>query len=102
MLVGLDVGTTRAAAVAIDETGAVRASASAAYPGDGTRSGRFERDPADWWRAAQRVLVEVGSTAGGGQVVGIGLTGQTAGCVFMGRTSLLPSRCARTKRNRGR
>ena len=83
MLVGLDIGTTRAAAVAIDETGAVRASASAAYPGDGTRSGRFERDPADWWRAAQRVLVEVGSTAGGGQVVGIGLTGQTAGCVFM-------------------
>src|SRR6266480_679213 len=82
VLVGLDVGAIRATAVAIDETGAVQASASAEYPPDGKASGGLERDASEWWRASQRALAEVAATAGG-EVVGIGLTGQTAGAVFM-------------------
>src|SRR5256884_525416 len=82
VLVGLDVGATRATAVAIDETGAVQASASAEYPADGKASGGLEQDPSEWWRASQRALAEVAGTAGG-EVAGIGLTGQTAGAVFM-------------------
>ena len=82
MLVGLDVGATRATAVAIDETGAVQASASAEYPADGKASGGLERDASEWWRASQRALAEVAARAGG-EIVGIGLTGQTAGAVFM-------------------
>ena len=82
MLVGLDVGAIRATAVAIDETGAVQASASAEYPPDGKASGGLERDASEWWRASQRALAEVAARAGG-EIVGIGLTGQTAGAVFM-------------------
>ena len=82
MLLGLDVGATRATAVAIDETGTVHAAASAEYPADGRPSGGLEQDPSEWWRASQRVLAKVAGTAGG-EAAGIGLTGQTAGSVFM-------------------
>ena len=81
MLLGLDVGATRATAVAIDGTGAVHASASAEYPVNGRRSGEREQDPGSWWRASQRALAEVASAAGR-EVAGIGLTGH-AGSVFM-------------------
>src|SRR2546430_10337422 len=73
VLVGLDVGATRATAVAIDETGAVQASASADYPTDGKASSGLEQDASEWWRASQRALAEVAGTAVG-EVVGIGLT----------------------------
>ena len=82
MLLGLDVGATRATAVAIDDTGTVHAAASAEYHADGKPSGGLEQDPSEWWRASQGALAEVAGTAGG-EVVGIGLTGQTAGSVFM-------------------
>jgi xylulokinase len=80
-LLGLDVGASGAHAVAIDETGTIVASASLGYPTQSPRPGWLEQDPGDWWRAATRVLAEVAAESGG-EVAGLGLTGQH-GSVFV-------------------
>ena len=82
VLVGLDVGTSGARAVAIAVSGRVRASASAAYPLLRPRPGWTEQDPIDWWNAGREVLRRVAADAGK-DVVAIGLTGQMHGSVFL-------------------
>lgn len=82
VLVGLDVGTGGARAVAVDEAGAVVAEASSEYPLASPRPGWTEQDPADWWRGAKEVLGRVAAEAGE-EVAGIGLTGQMHGSVFL-------------------
>ena len=82
VLVGLDVGTGGARAVAVDESGEVVAEASSEYPLHTPRPGRTEQDPADWWEGAKEVLGKV-ATEAGGEVEGIGLTGQMHGSVFL-------------------
>ena len=81
MLLGLDVGTEGAHAVAIDETGKVVASASLGYATQSPRPGWVEQDPGDWWRPVAQVLAGVAAKAGG-EIGGLGLTGQP-GSVFV-------------------
>jgi xylulokinase len=81
-LIGLEVGTTGARAVAVDESGSVITSASADYPLLMPRPGWTEQDPADWWMASRDVLRRV-ATEVGIDVDGIGLTGQMHGSVFL-------------------
>ena len=83
LMVGLDVGTSGARAVAVDEAGRVRGSASSTYPLHTPRPGWTEQDPADWWTAAREVLGRVAAEAGGGEVAGLGLSGQMHGSVFL-------------------
>ena len=78
-LVGLDVGTSSAKAVAIDETGAILAEAEQPYGLSAPRPGWAEQDPEDWWRTAAAVLDEVGAR----EADGIGLTGQMHGLVVV-------------------
>ena len=80
--VGLDVGTGGARAVAVDEAGSVVAEASSEYPLHSPRPGWTEQDPADWWDGAKAALGRVASEAGG-DVAGVGLTGQMHGSVFL-------------------
>ena len=80
MLLGLDLGTAGAHAIAIDATGASVASAFSEYGTHSPRPGWFEQDPADWRRAALDVLAGV-AAAVRGEIRGLGLTGQP-GCVF--------------------
>lgn len=83
MLLGLDVGTSGARALAVDaEDGAVLASASADYPLSTPRPGWAEQHPADWWRASREVLATAAARAGG-EIAGLGLTGQMHGSVFL-------------------
>jgi len=82
LLLGLDVGTTGARAVAVDEAGRMRASASAEYPLHTPRPGWAEQDPADWWAGARSALRRVAASVGG-DVAGLGLTGQMHGSVFL-------------------
>lgn len=82
LLLGLDIGTTGARAVAVDEAGAVVAEAAAEYPLASPRPGWAEQEPEDWWRAARAVLGRVAAEAGG-EVAGLGLTGQMHGAVFL-------------------
>jgi xylulokinase len=85
VLLGLDIGTGGARAVAVDESGEVVAEASSEYPLHSPRPGWTEQDPEDWWEGARealgKVAVEVGEA--GYEVVGLGLTGQMHGSVFL-------------------
>ena len=83
VLVGLDVGTGGARAVAVDEGGRVVAEASSGYPLHSPRPGWSEQDPADWWGGAKEALGGVVSEVGAAEVAGIGLTGQMHGSVFL-------------------
>jgi len=82
VLVGLDVGTNGARAVAVDLIGTVRADAAAGYPLMTPRAGWAEQHPQDWWRACQKVLRELTSKIED-PVLGLGLTGQMHGSVFL-------------------
>ena len=80
-LVGIDVGTSAVKGLAIDEHGAVLARAEATYDLSTPRPGWAEQDPADWWRATERVLAAL--RAGAGRLAGIGLSGQMHGLVAL-------------------
>jgi xylulokinase len=83
--IGVDVGTTGARAVAVDEAGNVVAAATAGYPLLTPRPQWTEQDPYDWWRATRTVLAAtcVECRNANREVVGIGLTGQMHGSVFL-------------------
>jgi xylulokinase len=79
-LIGIDVGTSSAKGVAIDETGALLATAERAYPVSMPHPGWSEQDPELWWEATEAVLAELG----GDGAHGIGLSGQMHGLVALG------------------
>ncbi len=83
---GLDIGTTGSRAVIIDESGAVRAAASAEHaPMSQPQPTWAEQDPEDWWRAAQeaiRAAITQGNLKGE-DIAGVGLSGQMHGAVLL-------------------
>jgi len=79
ILVGLDVGTTGAKALAVTPQGEVLARAEEGYLLSTPRPGWSEQDPEDWWRASQAVLAAVGAE----EAAGIGLSGQMHGLVAL-------------------
>jgi xylulokinase len=81
-LIGLDVGTTGVRAVAIDLLGNVSATASEEYPLSTPRPGWAEQDPERWWVASRLVLNSVASQLRD-PPLGLGLTGQMHGSVFL-------------------
>jgi xylulokinase len=85
VLVGLDIGTGGARALAVNESGEVLAEASAEYRLTSPRPGWSEQDPEDWWRAAKEALgiVTAKVQEAGDEIVGLGLTGQMHGSVFL-------------------
>jgi xylulokinase len=85
VILGLDVGTGGARAVAVDESGGVVAEVSSEYPLMSPRPGWTEQNPEDWWRASKEALGRVAAEVGeaGGEIVGLGLTGQMHGSVFL-------------------
>ena len=85
VLLGMDVGTGGARAVAVDESGNLVAEASSEYPLMSPRPGWTEQDPEDWWEGAKEALGRVAAEVGeaGDEVVCLGLTGQMHGSVFL-------------------
>ncbi len=81
-LLGLDVGTSGARCLAIDENGRVTATATAAYPLHSPHPGWSEQQPEDWWTASRAVITKVAQEVGR-EVRGIGLAGQMHGAVFL-------------------
>jgi xylulokinase len=77
--VGIDVGTTALKAIAVAEDGEVLERREVAYELSTPRPGWSEQEPADWWRAAKEAL----DGLGGGDVAGIGLSGQMHGLVAL-------------------
>jgi xylulokinase len=78
-LVGLDVGTSSAKAIAVAPDGAILARAHADYSVSMPAPGFAEQDPDLWWRAAESALSDLAAT----DVAGIGLTGQMHGLVLL-------------------
>jgi xylulokinase len=87
--IGVDVGTTGARAVAVDERGRVVDARTSEYPLLTPRPLWTEQDPGDWWRATCEVLAEVGAACrdAGREIAGLGLTGQMHGSVFLDAAS---------------
>ncbi len=84
-LMGLDISTTGAKALVIDEAGAVIAVANTPQPISQPQPLWSEQDPADWWdgisASIRRALAESGLT--GDDIAAIGLTGQMHGLVLL-------------------
>jgi xylulokinase len=83
-LLGLDVGTTGARCVALDEEGKLVAEATAEYPIYSPHPGWSEQRPEDWWQASCKVIAQVAARVGR-DIGAIGLTGQMHGAVFLDR-----------------
>ena len=80
---GIDVSTTAVKALLIDETGAVRASASTPLTLSTPRPLWSEQDPAAWWQAAVASIREALRKDAGAAVDAVGLTGQMHGLVLL-------------------
>ncbi len=76
LLAGIDVGTTGVKAIAITPEGDVVARAERSYPLSTPRPGWSEQNPEDWWDGSEAALAELG-----GEMAGIGLSGQMHGLV---------------------
>lgn len=85
LLLGMDVSTTGAKALLIDEAGQVVSSATTALSLSTPRPLWSEQNPADWWSGMQESIREVLAAASipGSAVAGIGLTGQMHGLVLL-------------------
>jgi xylulokinase len=79
VLVGLDVGTTGAKALAISPEGQVLARAEEEYALSMPAPGWAEQNPEDWLRASETALSAVGAE----RAAGIGLSGQMHGLVVL-------------------
>ena len=84
-LLGLDVGTSSAKTVLIDERGCVVFTTAPAYAFRTPKPLWAESDPADWWTAAVAALREMFAKSGvaPGDIAGVGLTGQMHGLVLL-------------------
>ena len=77
-LIGLDVGTSGAKCIMIDENGKVIASSTQEYPLSTPRPGWAEQNPADWWEAVVRGLKAILSSpeVNKEDIVGLGFSSQ--------------------------
>src|SRR6185503_20509580 len=83
-LIGVDVGTSGTRALAVTAEGEMVAEATRPHDLLTPRPGWTEQDPAQWWEATKAVLAEVAELVPArDDVVGIGLTGQMHGSVFL-------------------
>lgn len=89
MLLGLDIGTSAAKALLCDARGRVLATALAEYPLSSPYPLWSEQNPHDWWNGARQALRNVLQQAGveGKQLLGLGLTGQMHGAVFLDKNN---------------
>jgi xylulokinase len=84
-LIGIDVGTTGAKTILVDEDGVLRSSSFKEYPLHTPYPKWAEQDPEDWWRATAESIREVMAQSGVSpdEVKGLGLSGQMHGLVLI-------------------
>jgi len=83
LFLGLDIGTSGAKAIVCDGDGHIVAMALAEYPISSPHPLWSEQNPSDWWQGAQHAIRDVVSAVDASQIMGIGLTGQMHGSVFL-------------------
>ncbi|MDR1534422.1 MAG: xylulokinase [Planctomycetota bacterium] len=85
-LLGIDIGTSAVKAIIGNDRGAILSQAEVAYPLFIPRPGWSEQNPEDWWRASVKAVRRALAGAGGkAPILGIGLSGQMHGSVFLDR-----------------
>ena len=84
-LIGLDIGTSGAKCIIVDDEGKVIASSTQEYPLYTPKPGWAEQDPKDWWDACVRGLKVILSKSGvkPGDIAGISYSGQMHGLVAL-------------------
>lgn len=92
---GLDVGTTGAKSILINEKGTVFASASSGYPMSNPKPLWSEQNPEDWWRAVQLSFKQIirDNKINPAEIKGIGLTGQMHGLVLLDKAGKVLRPC---------
>lgn len=85
VFLGIDIGTSGTKTLAMNEDGAILASATIEYPLYSPKPGWSEQDPIDWWDASVKSVKKVMKAAKlkAADVGGIGLSGQMHGSVFL-------------------
>ncbi len=84
-LIGLDVGTSGAKCIMIDETGKVIASSTQEYPLSTPRPGWAEQNPEDWWQGVVKGLQVILKKAAvdPSDILGLSYSGQMHGLVAL-------------------
>ena len=76
IFIGLDASTTSAKAVAWDSSGRALGEGRREIPLSNPAPGRYEQDPADWWRAAAFALKELGARVDLGRAAALAVSNQ--------------------------
>ncbi len=87
LFLGIDVSTTGAKALVIDERGVVLATATTALSLQTPKALWSEQDPQEWWAGTAKSIRKALGDAGaqGSDVAAVGLTGQMHGLVLLGQ-----------------
>src|SRR5580692_5237290 len=83
---GLDLGTSGLKAIALNTRGTILARAGMAYPTHRPAAGACEQDTAEWLRAVEQVLAQLGDVIPVQRWRAIGLSGMIPTLVTLGPT----------------
>ena len=83
LYLGVDLGTSSVKVLLVDETGAVRKTASRTYPLEFPQPGWSQQNPADWWNAVVQCVPELLEGEDKAQVAGLSVGGQMHGLVVL-------------------
>ena len=83
LYIGIDLGTSAAKLLLVDEEGTVWNTVSKEYPLHFPLPGWSEQDPEDWWRAVISGIQELIADCNKGQIAGLGCGGQMHGLVVL-------------------
>ena len=85
LVLGLDVSTTATKAILLERDGTVLTVAAAEYPFETPHPLWAEQDPALWWDAAQKTIMQVLAETGktGDDIAAVGAGGQMHGMVLL-------------------
>ena len=83
LYLGVDLGTSSVKVLLVDETGAVRKTASRTYPLEFPQPGWSQQNPADWWNAVVQCIPELLEEEDKSQVAGLSVGGQMHGLVVL-------------------
>ena len=86
MYIGIDLGTSAAKLLLVDETGQVRNTVTKEYPLELPRPGWSQQAPEDWWQAVLTGVPELIADVDASEIKGIGVGGQMHGLVALDST----------------
>ena len=94
-LLGIDIGTTGVKTLLINQAGAIIGRAIKEYPMQTPKPGWAEQDPTDWWQAVVGSIKEIikSTRIPSGNIIGIGLSGQMHGSVFLDKNNKVLRPC---------